>query len=342
MSTAAPTDTCWTVTVPTAETAQAVATPGVDVEVWNLTDPLPQHLADRRLDLVLVPHYFFSRVGWQHCKDTPSIQALQLPSAGFEHALPFLNEHVTLLNGRGIHDEETAELALGLVLTSLRGIDTAIRNMPDGAWINTERRSLVDRTAIVVGAGAVGTQIARLLMACGVTVTLVAQHERTVTIGSTTLTTHTQNALPKLAATTDILVLAVPLSPTTHHLVDAKLLAALPDQALVVNVARGGVVDTEALLKELTDGRLYAALDVTDPEPLPSDHPLWHAPNLIITPHVGGNTTATYSRTEALMRRQIAHLVAHEPFENIVQLAPTAQSINTVHSENTVQADRLQ
>jgi len=115
-----------------------------------------------------------------------------------------------------------------------------------------------------------------------------------------------------------VVVLTVPYSPDTHHLLDADGLAALPDGALVVNVARGRVVDNDALLAELVAGRLRAALDVTDPEPLPPQHPLWRAPNTIITAHQGGNSEATYPRVAALLRRQLEHLLAGEPVENVV------------------------
>jgi phosphoglycerate dehydrogenase-like enzyme len=110
----------------------------------------------------------------------------------------------------------------------------------------------------------------------------------------------------------------VPLTPTTDRLVDAAFLAALPDGALLVNMARGRVVDTDALLAELTSGRLRAALDVTDPEPLPADHPLWDAPNLVLTPHVGGYTNATHPRFAALIRRQIEALAEGRELENVV------------------------
>ncbi len=117
-------------------------------------------------------------------------------------------------------------------------------------------------------------------------------------------------------------MLTVPGSESTHHLLDATTLAALPDGALVVNVARGSVVDTDALVAELQTGRLRAALDVTDPEPLPSDHSLWHTPKTIITAHQGGNTDATYPRVAALVRSQLEHLLAGEEPENVVARIP--------------------
>jgi phosphoglycerate dehydrogenase-like enzyme len=124
--------------------------------------------------------------------------------------------------------------------------------------------------------------------------------------------------LPRLLPGADVVVLTVPLTDATRGLVDAAFLARMPDGALLVNVARGKVVDTDALLAELTSGRLRAALDVTDPEPLPADHPLWSAPGLILTPHEGGNTTATPRRMVALVQAQLDRLVAGDEPVNVV------------------------
>ncbi|WNY33563.1 NAD(P)-dependent oxidoreductase [Curtobacterium flaccumfaciens] len=129
---------------------------------------------------------------------------------------------------------------------------------------------------------------------------------------------HAFGELPDLAPTTDVLVLIAPLTAETERLVDAELLAALPDGALVVNVARGKVVDTDALVAELRSERLFAALDVTDPEPLPDGHPLWTTPNTVLTPHVGGNTDLSVPRSIELMRKQVAALAEGRPFENLI------------------------
>jgi phosphoglycerate dehydrogenase-like enzyme len=124
--------------------------------------------------------------------------------------------------------------------------------------------------------------------------------------------------LPGLLPAADIVVLVVPLTPETTGLVDAAFLAALPDGALLVNAARGPVVDTDALVAELSSRRLHAALDVTDPEPPPDDHPLWTAPNLLLTPHVGGNVRGFPGRAYRLVREQILRYAAGEPLLNVV------------------------
>ena len=129
---------------------------------------------------------------------------------------------------------------------------------------------------------------------------------------------HAVTELPELVADADVVILVVPLDESTHHLVDATLLAKMKDGALLVNLARGKVVDTNALLAELTSGRLRAALDVTDPEPLPAGHPLWHAPNVLITAHQGGNTDATGPRVAAVVRRLLEDLLAGREPQNVV------------------------
>jgi len=169
---------------------------------------------------------------------------------------------------------------------------------------------------LVIGAGAVGTAIARRLEPFDVELTLVARTERTGVRSVNDLSTLLPNA--------DVVLLALPYGPATHHLVSRKFLAAMPDAALLVNVSRGAVVDTDALVRELQGGRLRAALDVTDPEPLPSDHPLWHAPNVLISPHVGGDTSAFLPRAWRLLQRQLDAYASGEPLMNVVVPADAA------------------
>ena len=126
------------------------------------------------------------------------------------------------------------------------------------------------------------------------------------------------DALPALLPAADVVVLIVPLTPETRRLVDAAFLARMHDGALLVNVARGPVVDTEALTAECASGRLRAALDVTDPEPLPPDHRLWRTPGVLISPHVGGNTSAFLPRARRLVAEQLRRYVSGEPLVNEV------------------------
>jgi phosphoglycerate dehydrogenase-like enzyme len=144
----------------------------------------------------------------------------------------------------------------------------------------------------------------------GAEVTLVARRSRDGVRAFT--------ELPSLLPEHQVVVIAVPYTTQTHHLVDADFLATMPDGALLVNVARGAIVDTDALLAELTSQRLHAFLDVTDPEPLPADHPLWDAPHLQLTPHVGGGTFGWQRRAYRLVREQVIRLHRGEPLQNVV------------------------
>jgi phosphoglycerate dehydrogenase-like enzyme len=129
---------------------------------------------------------------------------------------------------------------------------------------------------------------------------------------------HPLTELPALLPDADVVILSTPLNEATRGLADARFLARLKDGALLVNVARGAVVDTEALLTELESGRITAALDVTDPEPLPQGHPLWHAPGVLVSPHVGGSTSAFWPRAKRLLAAQLTRFAAGEPLENVV------------------------
>lgn len=281
---------------------------------WDLRGPLPADVDPAEVDAVVVPNYFVQPEGLAALRRLPRLSVVQLPSAGFEHALAHLPPGVVVCNGRGVHDAGTAELALSLTLAAQRGVDESVRAMAEGRWAPVHRSSLADRRVMVLGYGSIGSAIARRLEPFEVEVVRVARTARDLPEGRV----HAIDELEVLLPTVDVAIVIVPLTEQTHHLVDARFLSRLPDGALVVNLARGKVVDTDALLAELQAGRLRAALDVTDPEPLPADHPLWHAPNLIVTPHVGGYTDATVPRLTALVRRQVHALVAGAELENVV------------------------
>ncbi|WP_420366425.1 2-hydroxyacid dehydrogenase [Curtobacterium sp. L3-7] len=286
---------------------------GIELDVWDLEAPYPR--ADE-VAITFLPFYFRGRHRWQYVHDLPNLELLQLPSAGYEHAVPHVPGHALLANGRGIHDDETAELAVGLALTSLREIGQFQFDRANGVWDARQTRSLADRRVTVVGYGAIGSAIATRFEAFKTDVTVVARTARE----QDGRQVHAFGELPEIARTTDLLVLIAPLTDETERLVDADLLAALPDGALVVNVARGKVVDTDALVAELASGRLSAGLDVTDPEPLPEGHALWTTPNTVLTPHVGGNTDLSVPRSIELMRRQVAALAEGRTFENLIEV----------------------
>jgi phosphoglycerate dehydrogenase-like enzyme len=228
----------------------------------------------------------------------PALEVVQLASAGVERWLPLIPDGVLLCNGRGVHGGSTAELAVAGMLAVLRELPRFHAAQAEHRWDNDAiTAGLTGRRVLVLGAGDIGRRIAAACRAFDAETTLVA---RTARDGVRTLAD-----LPELLPKQHVVVVAVPHTTDTHRLVDAKFLAAMPDGALLVNIARGGIVDTEALLAELTAGRLYAFLDVTDPEPLPPDHPLWDAPNLLLTPHVGGGTRGWRRRAYRLVRDQL-------------------------------------
>lgn len=310
-----------TATVSYQQVAAALATgrpglpPGVRAVHWDLSGPLPAGVGPADVDMVVLPNRGMTEADRAVLVGLPRLRVVQLSSAGYEHALPLLPPGLVLCNGRGVHDAGTAELAVGLVLASQRGIDDAVRAMTAGRWEPVKRSSLADRRAVVVGAGSIGSAIRRRLEAFEVDVVMVGRTARDEPDG-----THVRARadLPGLVAEADVVVLVLPLTPGTERIADAELLGRMPDGALLVNVGRGRLVDTDALVAEVLSGRLRAALDVTEPEPLPRDHPLWSAPGVIITPHLGGSTDATIPRLTDLLRRQLAALAAGEEPLNVV------------------------
>ncbi len=258
-----------------------------------------------------VPAYMGSRNSLEIVAHMPNLEVVQLLTVGFDAALEHVPDHVILCNAVGVHDASTAELAVALVLASLRGIDDFARAMPQGEWIHNRRPSLADRRVGVIGAGGVGQAIANRLNAFEAEVTIVARSQRPGVIAI--------SELPSLLPEVDVVILAVPLNASTTGLVDDSFLSQMRDGALLVNVARGGVVDTQALVQHTQQGRIRAALDVTDPEPLPPEHPLWRIPGVLISPHVGGDTSAFLPRARALVEKQISRWHRGEPLAHVVQ-----------------------
>jgi phosphoglycerate dehydrogenase-like enzyme len=239
-----------------------------------------------------------------------SLRVVQLPSAGYEHDEPHLPPGVTLCNGRGLHDAATAEWTIALVLAALRDLPSYVHAQDEQHWTHrTSGTSLADSNVLVLGYGNIGQALHRRLEPFECTVTPVASRRRDGV--------HGVDELPELVPHADVVVVLTPLNEKTRGLVDAAFLSRMRDGALLVNVARGGVVDTAALLAE--GGRIRAALDVTDPEPLPAEHPLWSAPGVLVTPHVAGGTTALLPRLRGLLRAQLDRFVAGEPLLNAVR-----------------------
>jgi len=257
-----------------------------------------------------VPTYMGGRPALELTKKMPNLKILQMPNAGFDDALEFVRDGMTLCNGKSIHDDSTAELAVGLTIASLRGFPDFVRNQDKSAWVHVKNKSINDRKIGIIGFGSIGTTIAKMLSGFAVEIIPFTQSGRDNTIAITDLDKH----LPTL----DVVILILPLTAQSRKLFDAKRLALMKDGSLLVNVARGPIVDTDALVAELNSGRITAALDVTDPEPLPSDHPLWRAKGVLISPHVGGNTSAFEKRARRLIESQLQLLSEGKPLNNVI------------------------
>jgi phosphoglycerate dehydrogenase-like enzyme len=284
--------------------------PGLVVDVWRSGMPVPSSIGDVEF---YVPEYMGPASIIEITARMPSLRVIQTLTAGYDDYLAALGQlpsGVVLCNAAGVHDASTAELAVGLTLASLRGFAGFVRAQDEGAWLHARHDSLADRRVLLVGVGSVGAAIARRLEPFEGDLTRVGRTPRSGVRGTSELGT--------LLPSAEVVMLAVPYSDGTHHLVDREFLAAMPDGALLVNVSRGAVVQTDALVAELENGRLRAALDVTDPEPLPPGHPLWRAPNVLISPHVGGDTTAFLPRAWALLQRQLDTFASGDRLDNVV------------------------
>ncbi|MER6217730.1 MULTISPECIES: 2-hydroxyacid dehydrogenase [unclassified Streptomyces] len=283
---------------------------------WDGEDEFP---ADPAACVFYVTPYMKSQaVTLRPLPAMPGLRVVQTLTAGIDHVLPGLGQlppGVRLCNARGVHEASTAELALTLTLASLRGIPGMVRGQDREEWRGGFYEALADKSVLIVGYGAIGAAIEDRLapFECG-RVTRVARSARTAPHGPV----HALGDLPALLPEADVVILSTPLTQDTRGLAGAAFLGRMKDGALLVNVSRGPVADTEALLAELESGRLRAALDVTDPEPLPPGHPLWHAPNVLITPHVGGSSSAFQPRAKRLIARQLARFAAGKPVENTV------------------------
>jgi len=278
-----------------------------DVRPANPAIPLVDDL-DRVV--FYVPRYMGPVADLELIARMPNLKVVQLLTAGFDNALRYVPRGVTLCNAGGVHDASTAELAVGLILASLRGLDEFARAMPSGAWVYARREALADKRVLVIGAGGVGRAVQRRLEPFEADVTMAARTARPGVVATADVGV--------LLPTVDVVVLAVPLDESTTGLVDDAFLSRMRDGALLVNIARGPVVDTDALVRHVAMGRIRAALDVTDPEPLPAGHPLWTLPGVLVSPHVGGNTSAFLPRARSLVEEQLRRFAAGEPLASVV------------------------
>jgi phosphoglycerate dehydrogenase-like enzyme len=257
-----------------------------------------------------VPTYMGGRNALLPILDMPALHYLQLPNAGFDDAIEFLKPGVTLCNARGVHDMSTAELALALTISGLRGFSHFQKMQQQGIWDHQQMHSLADKKVALLGYGSIGKKFAEMVKPFDVELTAF---NRSGSEGATKISEFDKH-LPNF----DVVVVIIPANSESHKFFNKERLALMKDGALLVNVARGVIVDTDALVAELSQNRIYAALDVTDPEPLPLAHPIWKFENVFITPHVGGNTTAFEPRIRRLVKSQLELLATGKLVENIV------------------------
>jgi phosphoglycerate dehydrogenase-like enzyme len=307
--------------------------PGVQVEVWNGAGEPPAAVAQTQF---WVPQMLSDAL--EHVLAAlPALEVVQLVTAGADAFVGRLPDGVLLCDARGVHGGSTSEWVLAVLLASVRSLPRFVHAQAERRWDYTFTDELAGKRVLVVGAGDVGGQIRRKLLTFDAEVTMVARRARPAddpdssgdpgsgdpgrasgSGGAGSPAVHGVDELPALLPSADVVVVVVPLTAATRGLVDAAFLARMPAGALLVNGARGPVVDTDALTAELRSGRLQAAVDVTDPEPLPPDHPLWDMPGLLLTPHVAGSVHGFPRRAYALVREQLGRWVAGEPLLNQV------------------------
>lgn len=298
------------VTVPTAELASDLGAlaEGIDVHVWAMDGPAPRD----RIDIVVPPYMSLSRVLSR--LEGVDVGLVQSQSIGYDGVAELLPEGMVFANAASVHETSTAELAVALTLASQRHLPEYVRAQEEGRWAADFASSLADRRVLLLGYGGVGRAIAARLAPFEVDLTAVASRARE----EDGMPVHGVDELFGLLGAAEILIVSLPGGAATRHIVDDAVLRALPDGALVVNVGRGPLIDTDALVDHVGRGRIRAALDVTDPEPLPPEHPLWTLPGVLIAPHVGGASTAMRPRIARLVRAQIERALAGEPALNVV------------------------
>ncbi|MFT4229647.1 MAG: 2-hydroxyacid dehydrogenase [Microbacterium sp.] len=303
------------VSVPTQQLADDLEPlpAGVELFVWDGEAAPPARAGiPARIDIV-VPPYLSAGQMYPRLADVRT-RLVQSQSIGYDGMADRLPTGLVFANAASVHETSTAELALALALAAQRQLPGFVRAQERAQWSPVFAESLADRRVLLLGYGGVGKAVAARLKPFEVSVTAVASRAR----DEDGVHVHAVDELPALLPRADVVILTLPAGEATRHLVDDAFLTALPDGALVVNVGRGPIVDTDALVEHVRRGRIRAALDVTDPEPLPPEHPLWRLPGVLIAPHVGGASSAMRPRIARLVRTQIERMLRGEPPLNVV------------------------
>ena len=262
---------------------------------------------------------FFSTAVRDVWKDADALEWIHITAAGVDTLLfdELRDSAVVVTNARGVFDRPLAEFVLGAVIAHAKDARTSFALQARHEWRHRETRSITGATALVVGTGGIGREIAKLLRAAGLDVRGAGRHTATddpdfgEIVSSAELSTHARWA--------DHLILAAPLTDATRGLVDATVLAAMKPDAHLVNIARGPMVDEVALLDALTTHQIGGAtLDVFDTEPLPPDHPLWDAPNVTITAHMSADVVGWRDELAAQFAANARRWLAGEDLHNVV------------------------
>ena len=295
--------------VPVPEVATALeGLPGASVEVVAPDGgPLPAAAAEVEF---YVPPFFPARPAIEAMADLPRLRVVQALTAGIDRYLPYLPPGVTLCNARGAHDASTAEWVVAAILAAVRDLPYFALEQAEQRWSYRFTDSMAGKTVLIVGYGSIGQAVEQRLAGFEVEVSRVARRARDGVAPVSDLSA--------LLPTADVVVILAPVTAETIGMVDAGFLARMKDGALLVNAARGSLVVTDALVAELRQGRLRAAVDVTDPEPLSPGHPLWEVPGLLITPHVAASTPVSAARSVAFVRAQAARFIGGQPLQNVI------------------------
>jgi phosphoglycerate dehydrogenase-like enzyme len=280
---------------------------GVRVEVWDGESAPPDGIDEVRL---YVPPWAPDQAVAEAMLRMTSLEVVQALTAGIDHVRPLVPTGVELCDARGVHDGATSEWVLAAILASLRRFPQLVRAQHAASSERLIADTLDGKRVMILGYGSIGKAVERRLAGFDVELTRVARRARE---GVRPVT-----ELDELLPDTDVLIVLVPKEPETLGIVSAGRLASLPAGALVVNAARGGLIDEAALLDEVASGRLHAALDVAEPDPLPASHPLRWADGVMYTPHVAGATRMTFPRIYGFVGSQIRRLAAGAPLENVV------------------------
>ena len=293
----------------------------VDLVPFTDNQSPPDRLAE--VQFLVLPYGVPQQTIFARMTEMPNLRVIQGQMAGTDAINELVPEGVTLCNAAGVHDTATSELAVSLALARGRRLDVYSRDQVAGQWQPIWGVGLADARVTILGYGNIGRAIERRVRGFEpASITRVATRARTDELDGEPVELLATSDLLEVLPETDVLFVIAPLTDQTRGLINATALAALPDGAMVVNAGRGPIVDTRALIEECRIGRLQAALDVIDPEPVPADHPLRSTPNVLFAPHVGGFTNAFVPRRNALIKAQLERFAAGQQLANVVTIGP--------------------